>query len=176
MQNQGSVEVPPPGCCLSTQACRAPPDVGTATSLHGETEAQSGNRPAPQVFLGTKAWAPQPRQAEPADSSPLGAPTTTLLPRCHDNRLIIPHRPSGRVDTVSGVSQLRLPGAPDWTVLAWAGGFALLQHRPRACRALGPLSPHCWGSGPRSCPTPCGPVWCPPLFRPAWGLPQSLGS
>ena len=110
---------------------------------------------APQVFLGTEAWAPPPRQAEPADSSPLGA-CPTLLPRCHDNRLIIPHRPSGRVDTASGVSQLRLPGAQDWTVLAWAGSFALLQHRPRACRALSPLSPRCWGSGPQSCPMPCG--------------------
>lgn len=57
---------------------------------------------------------------------------------------------------MSGVSQLRLPGAPDWTVLAWAGGFALLQHRPRACRALGPLSPTAGAPDHGAVPLPVG--------------------
>ena len=38
--------------------------IGSASFLHGETKAQRGDGPAPQVFLRTETWAPPPGEAE----------------------------------------------------------------------------------------------------------------
>lgn len=74
LQNQSSAQVPHQAAA-DTLTCLVPQGTGTASFLHGETEAQRGDGPAPQVFLRAETWAPPPREAEHPGCFPV---TTTI--------------------------------------------------------------------------------------------------